>query len=157
MYIQLFKPDDPTFEPSTLSDTDRWKVYISAYQSNEPTEGVTYIRPPQFPFLRRAMRQQWGEDQPSLDSVIADTKRSGELPFHVVTETYKPTFDPDTAELAIMTWAKGTEAEAEQESKRRETVASEVYQANSDWMKGLSKDDVDQKKQAFADAFAAEA
>jgi len=155
--IQLFKHDDPTFDPTALSVADRWKVYVTAYEAVEPTEGVKYPRIIEFPYLRRGVRQQWGEDQPSLDAVVDDSKSSESLIFRILQNGepgYVLKFEPGESEYAVSGDPKVSIAEVAEEAEKRGGVASEITQLNSEWMKGMSKDQVDKKKQSYAELIA---
>jgi paired amphipathic helix protein Sin3a len=154
VYIQLFKPEDPTFEPSSMSEADIWKVYVSAFEDIEPTEGTQYIRTPSIPYMRRVLRQQWGEDQPGLERALHSLHNTEGMQFRVGMKEYKLLFEPEASETTLTTWSRATAAEVAQEAERRGGAASESFQANSEWMKGLSRDDVDEKKQTFSTIYA---
>jgi len=152
--IQLFKPDDPTHDPSEMSEADIWKAYVSAYENVVPTEGTQYIRTASIPYMRRSYRQQWGEDQAGTErSIKADRDNADAMLFRVGMKDYKLVFEPETSETTLTAWSKTTDAEVSQEAERRGAAASESFQANSEWMKGLSRDNVDDKKQSFSTLF----
>lgn len=152
--IQLFKHDDPTHDPTSMSVADIWKSYISTYEKRAPTEGVHFHRLPSYPYMRRTYRQQWGEDQVGSDQSHPGDHTSDVLQFRVGMKDYKLMFDAETSETTLNTWSKTTNGEVLQEADRRGAVASESFQANSEWMKGATTTYVDERKQIFSDGWA---
>ncbi|QDS68319.1 hypothetical protein FKW77_010685 [Venturia effusa] len=152
--IQLFKPNDPTHDPTSMSMADIWKSYISCYESRAPTEGVQHHRHPSYPYLRRTYRQQWGEDQAGASQLDPGEHTSDTLQFRVGMKDYKLIFDAETSETVVTTWSKTSDAEVNQEAEKRGAIAAESFQANSEWMKGTTTNYVDEKKQEFTSAWA---
>lgn len=145
------KAEDPTFEPSALSLVERWKVYVSAYETVEPTLTFRYNRSLEFPFLRRGVRQQFGEDQPS-DSNIADmiSESTENLEFRIQQgQKYRLEFSPHAYEYAISKKVEVSRSAVDEEAAKRGATAAEKFEYNSSWMEGKSADEVDQYKQAY--------
>jgi paired amphipathic helix protein Sin3a len=152
--IQLFKPEDPTFEPSTLSAAERWKVYVTAFEAVEPTDGLTYPRNVDFPYLRRGMRQQWGDDIPPLGTIVDNMGGSENMVFRINhTNSYKLEFEPGHSEYHISRDAKVDQAEVDLEAQRRGQQARESHETNPEWMKGLSQERRDEYVHDFDATF----
>jgi paired amphipathic helix protein Sin3a len=150
--IQLFKPDDPTIEPSTLSAAERWKVYVTAFEALEPTEGVRYERSIDFPYLRRGIRQQWGDDIPEVESIVDSLRSSENMVFRINhTNAYKIEFEPNHSEYHVSRESNVTRAEVDLEGQRRGENAKEIYVNNPEWMKSIDKEEVDAAKQVYED------
>ncbi|TLD26171.1 hypothetical protein E2P81_ATG07983 [Venturia nashicola] len=152
--IQLFKPDDPTHDPTSMSAADIWKSYISSYENRMPTEGIPSHRNLSYPYMRRTYRQQWGEDQAAASQSDPGEHVGDALRFRVGMREYKLMFDAETSETIVTTWSKTTDIEVSQAADRRGAKASEGFQANSEWMKGAATDYVDEMKQAFSSQWA---
>ncbi|KAE9983762.1 hypothetical protein EG327_005386 [Venturia inaequalis] len=152
--IQLFKPDDPTHDPTSMSAADIWKSYISSYENRVPTEGVSYHRILSYPYMRRTYRQQWGEDQAAASQSDPGEHVGDALQFRVGMKDYKLMFDAETSETIFTTWSKTTDTEVSQAADRRGAKASEGFQANAEWMKGATTNYVDEMKQAFSSQWA---
>jgi paired amphipathic helix protein Sin3a len=151
--IQLIKNEDPTIETSNLTAAQRWKVYVTAYESLEPTEGITYARSLDFPYLRRGVRQQWGDDIPQVESVVDTLTSSENMVFRINhNHSYKIDFEPSRSEYHVYREGKTTRAEIDLEATRRGENFQEIFVNNPEWMKGQSKDDVDRAKQVFIDS-----
>jgi hypothetical protein len=98
------------------------------------------------------VRQQWGEDKPSLDGVVDQVRSTENLGFRIMhnAETkYRLYFEPGGSEYAIAKNSKVSRPEVDIEAVRRGDAAEEMYWKNNEWMKGMSQDEVDRRKQAY--------
>lgn len=156
-YVQLFKTDDPTHDPSTLDATDRWKSYVTSYENVEPTEGIRFDQPLTMPYLKRGVRQQYGEDRPSLESVVDGVKSDESLEFRVMHKSsskYVLHFEPDTFEFASVKDPKVSSTEVADEAVRRGDGAEGIYYLSNEWMKGMSQEEVDETKRVYEEKYA---
>ncbi|KIW07558.1 hypothetical protein, variant [Verruconis gallopava] len=153
--IQLIKSTDPTFETSLLSRAEAWKVYISSYETVYPTEGVDHslVR---LPILKRNLKQLFGETgEPTakLEELnIVDIER---MQFRISASTYRMEVEPFSTDFIanFSGYRVVKDKDAQAEAERRGAEVEERFRANSEWMKGRSKDEVDAKKQEFAERF----
>lgn len=150
--VQIFKKDDATFDPSYLSPETRWRYYIASWTAVEPTEGVPGSRV-NTPFLKNSLSTP-DENSEEAASAYEAVKSEENLVIRVCVNTYKLFFSRNTEEYVILSDATrigGEEGrlEAEKEHEERTNAAHVKLVMNNAWMKGLSKDDVDAKKQAF--------
>jgi hypothetical protein len=99
--------------------------------------------------LKRGVRQQWGEDEPTRNSGMTDLKSSENLIFRIKQDIrYKLQFVPGTSEYVISkTDVSAAAVMAEAHHRGDEAAEKMVY--NNKWMKDLSADEVDQFKRTY--------
>jgi len=73
------------------------------------------------------------------------------MQFRVSAVSYRMEVEPDSTDL--ITNAAKFEGNVEKEAERRGQVVEERWRANGEWMKGRSRDEVDQKKQEFQEKY----
>jgi paired amphipathic helix protein Sin3a len=155
----LFKKDDPTFDYDTLDRIKRWRCYIASYTAVEPTEEVDLSRV-STPYLKsRFPKGDDLSDEERHDRV----RHYDKITINVSPATYATKFiasepngtggymyfvHPDkvraglTEEGTKPSWYKALR------DRRRERVEERLIR-NTNWMKDVSRDDVDARKAAF--------
>ncbi|KAF2435797.1 hypothetical protein EJ08DRAFT_645479 [Tothia fuscella] len=157
--IQMFKPEDPTFESSALTEAERWKVYVSSYESVEPTETIRYDRQLHETYSRRGLRQQQGEDAPTLDSDSDHIVSEENLQFriqHKGEQKYMLRFEPGTFGFFTVRDAKVSLKDVALEAERRGDAAEEKIRINNRTMEGVPKDVVDERSAEYERRYTAE-
>lgn len=151
--IQLIKSQDPTFESSSLSRAEAWKVYISSFETVYPTEGVDH-NTVRTPFLRRALRTRFGNEngEPGPNDDASGKYFDERMQFRISATTYRMEVEPGSSDF-LANASKVGEKEGRAETERRSAEVEERWRANSEWMKGRAKDEVDAKKQEFKEKF----
>lgn len=149
-FMQIFKREDATFELSRLNTEKRWSYYISSYTSMDPTEGADAQRV-RMPFVKR---NTLNEDNEEVNTVHHRVKSAENLIIRIVVDNYTMRFAPATDEYLFHTGATQPDSQEgnndnETSARQREEEAMEKLVANNPWMRGLSKEDVDSKKQNF--------
>ena len=154
-YVSIFKKDDPTFDVTALDRAKRWRYYLASYSSVDPTEGVPNDKV-QLPYLKHSLIKP---DESSEEyGALYDTLRSMEkLQFIIRAKDYRIEFENkgdggvDYTVLSEAIRTGGEEGRREMEALReaRSGLAQEKLVMNNAWMRGISRDDVDARKQAF--------
>lgn len=146
----IFKREEPTFDTRQTSQEQNWRAYLSSFTRISTTEGVPAEKV-KIPFLKR--------DAPADDDEQAETsqdvKSEESLTIRIALEKFTMVFEPNTSEYLlksdrVRTGGKDGIAEAEQERENRASLAKEKVVMNNAWMKDLSKDVVDGRKQKFS-------
>ena len=157
-YVRLFKKDDPTFEFDQLDKVRRWRAYVASYMAVEPTENVEFNKL-RHPYLakRLAKLEDVNEDD-RFDLVKSEDK----ITVSILPQNYTMKFiasepfgtggvqyflQPD--EIRAGVGSKEDYAALVEAKKER---VQELFVRNNEWMKDLSRDDVDEKKAAFRKA-----
>lgn len=154
-YVSIFKKDDPTFDVTALDRAKRWRYYLASYSSVDPTEGVPNDKV-QLPYLKHSLIKP---DESSEEyGALYDTLRSMEkLQFIIRAKDYRIEFENkgdggvDYTVLSEAMRIGGEEGRREMEAlwEARSGLAQEKLVMNNAWMRGVSRDDVDARKQAF--------
>lgn len=149
-FVQIFKREDATFEVSRLNTEKRWSYYISSYTSMDPTEGVD-AQKVRMPFVKR---NTLNEDNEEVNTLHHGVKSAENLIIRIVVDNYTMRFAPATDEYLFHMDAAQSDSQErnidnETCAKQREEEAMEKLVANNSWMRGLSKEDVDGRKQNF--------
>lgn len=171
--VQIFKKEDSTFNDSLLPPERKWAYYVAAYTSIDPTEGFKHDKV-SLPYLRRnaevsqriaaeaeaatsaadegdnaSMAASAAGIAPSvLDKIQSDEK----LEIRIELMTYGLNFAKKSEEYFVKSGAlrlPPSAEEAEHTREERDESARESTVVNNKWMKGLSKDRVDERKKAF--------
>ena len=154
-YVRLFKKDDPTFEFDQLDRVRRWRAYVASYMAVEPTEGIAFNKL-RHPYLaKRLAKLEDLNDDDRFDTLKSDDK----ITVSIFPQNYTMKF------IASEPFGTGGVQYFVQSNDVRTGVASnkeyetfleakkervqELFVRNNEWMKDLSRDDVDQKKAAF--------
>lgn len=144
---------DPTFDLSRLDDVSRWDYYISSYTTIKPTEGVRQELVT-FPFLQRGIKRRREEFEGDLEDILLTVENEDRLVIRIGVDDYKARFERQSNHSMIHTKANRTGGqeginELNEEARARDEAVNDKIIMNNAWMKDLSRDDVDQKKQAF--------
>ncbi|EKG22077.1 Paired amphipathic helix [Macrophomina phaseolina MS6] len=148
--VMIFKREEPTFDTKQTSQEQNWRAYLSSFTRITATEGVPAEKV-KIPFLRR--------DAPTDDDEQAeasqDVKSEETLTIRIALERFTMVFEPNTSEYLLKSdkvRSGGNDgiAAAEQERENRASLAKEKLVMNNAWMKDLSKDVVDGRKQKFS-------
>lgn len=159
-YVRLFKKDDPTFEHSSLDRVKRWRCYVAAYMAVEPTEGVQSSIVA-IPYLKNRFTKG---DELSEDERFELSKHSDKItvsispaaytmkfiatePFGVGGVQYFVQSNKTRAGVTDQSLTTFEDHKVLKESKRDR--AQEILIRNNNWMKDVSRDDVDARKAAF--------
>lgn len=154
-YVRLFKKDDPTFEFDQLDRVRRWRAYVASYMAVEPTEGIAFNKL-RHPYLaKRLAKLEDLNDDDRFDTLKSEDK----ITVSIFPQNYTMKF------IASEPFGTGGVQYFVQSNDVRTGVASnkdyetfleakkervqELFVRNNEWMKDLSRDDVDQKKAAF--------
>ena len=148
--IQLFKDTDPTFEASSLSRAEGWKVYISSYETSLPTEGIEALR---MPFYKRNLKTRFPTSNGDPAPGDIDTRIEERMQFRISAATYRMEVEPGSSDFVANASSGVSDEDAKTETERRSNEVEERWRANNTWMKGVSKDEVDAKKHAFKEKF----
>ncbi|KAK5129203.1 hypothetical protein LTR08_003753 [Meristemomyces frigidus] len=180
--IYLAKKDDPAYFDDGISPLDqenRWRAYISSYQTFDPTDGVPKERM-NLPMLARNVRAV-GADPKSLSyppspplqptDIGAErypgtpnsdpayrflaAKTEENLQFRISVNGYKTVFQPKTQESWSMPEREsGADDESVREAKEdalhREDVMRDTYLMNNRGMVGMTKEEVERANEGFA-------
>lgn len=155
----MFKKDDPTFDYDMLDRIKRWRAYIASYTAVEPTEEIDLSRV-STPYLKSRF--------PKIDDLSDEERHDGvkyydKITINISPATYATKFiatepggnggymyyvHPDdvraglTEEGAKPSWYKALR------DSRKERLEERLIR-NTNWMKDVSRDDVDARKAAF--------
>jgi len=149
----ILKSSDPTFDPMKLNAEDRWRAYLSAFELNTPTEGISEDSYG-WPWIQRGVKRAYENDEDELRQVQSTVVQDEKLMIRVGVEDYKLRFEPDTTEWMLQTkraryaGPEGLQEVVDEAGARAESSSDKVVMNNS-WMKDLSRDDVVGKTQEF--------
>lgn len=156
-YVQIFKKHDPTFNASQLTADKRWRYYIASWIGLDHTEGVdqSAVNIP----LRKHGLPELDDDTEEASEILQSITSEEHLNIRICVNTYKMVFAPKSEEWYLRSeelrvGGEEGSAEAEQEREQNSDLAQQRLVMNTAWMKDLSKDEVDSKKLAFANAVA---
>jgi paired amphipathic helix protein Sin3a len=156
-YVRLFKKDDPTFDFTNFDRIKKWRCYVASFMAVEPTEDVdlSNVRPP---FLRHTMTND--SDNERFEHV----KMHDKITINIAPDGYMMKFDitPLDNSTGIMYLVQRdairsgisedvpnpVEEYKQLKESRRELVQEKLFRNNA-WMKDLSRDDVDARKDRF--------
>lgn len=182
--VYLARKDDPAYFDDGISPMDqenRWRAYISSYQTVEPTDGIAQDRVSKI-FLTRNLRslgadpksQSYppspppqpadGTDGTAAGGVVGDkvanrlltVKNEENLVIRVAVNGYKAHFQPNTQEawaerMSERQGGEGSVREAEDDALHREEAMKDTYLMNNKGMKGMLKEDVEKANEAFSE------
>ncbi len=152
--MQIFKKDDGTFDSYALSPERRWQYYVNSYTSVDPTEGVRHDKV-NIPFLRGRLGRTLDSDD-AAPLPLPQQMFEENLTARIIVETFGARFEPKTADILTRNdTTQVSQADAEQIAEERFEKGHEKLEVNNIWMKDLSKDEVDAKKQEFAQRISA--
>lgn len=159
-HVRLFKKDDPTFEFNQLDKVRRWRAYVASYTAVEPTEELDYTRL-RHPYLKNRLIKT--EDL-NEDDRFEHIKHVDKITVSISPAMYTMKFiasEPsgtggvqyfvhsDTTRSGISESVPNPAEEYKALSDSRKDRTQELYVHNNEWMKDLSRDDVDARKAAF--------
>ncbi|KAI9840969.1 MAG: Transcriptional regulatory protein sin3 [Sclerophora amabilis] len=150
--IQMLRKEDSTFEEDTMSPEAKWSYYVASYIQIEPTEGVPIDGSFSMPFLKRNL--------PENDEEPEDVKRAvphayeNNLDVRICVNSYKMLWMPKSEDWFVHSEReragdKDSRIDLECIKAKRKAQFEEKMVTNNRWMQGLSKDEIDQKNQAF--------
>ncbi|KZF26100.1 hypothetical protein L228DRAFT_225794 [Xylona heveae TC161] len=150
--VQVFKKDDTTFDTDELTAEAKWSYYISSYTMVEPTEGIP-LEKLRMPFLKRNLPPQSDSDT-ELAARYTPQETNENLVIRVCVNSYKILYEPNTTEWwyhAPKSVSENAEVsqQAERIKEKRNSRFQEKFIMNNEWMKGLSRDEVDRKNEDF--------
>jgi len=143
--VQIFKKSDATFDTETMSTEAKWSYYVASFVTRDPTEGV----PLSWPFLKRNLPPQL--DEAEYNRVFTPQWSAENLTVRICLGSYRVLFDPGTEDWWVhgdRVRAKGREG-VEVAREERKGAFEEKFVMNNGWMRGLSKDEVDRKKEEY--------
>lgn len=145
----IFKREEPTFDTKQTSQEQNWRAYLSSFTRITATEGVPAEKV-RMPFIKRDAPL----DEDEQAEASHEVKSEESLTIRIALEKFNMVFEPNTSEFLIKsdkvrTGGKDGLVEAEQERENRASLAKEKIVMNNAWMKDLSKDVVDGRKQKF--------
>ncbi|KAF2400438.1 hypothetical protein EJ06DRAFT_477465 [Trichodelitschia bisporula] len=139
--FRLCKKGDPTYDLTNLSKLDRWRMYVTSWENIDVTEGINFANL-SIPYLRRSARS---DPKPDISHQYEG------LRFRVSQDDYHVKFERSGYEYGVM---RRNEAEDRaSDGQARDNIAFEKMVANSQWMAGMNKEDVEQLKSAFMTTF----
>ncbi|KAF1975211.1 hypothetical protein BU23DRAFT_503770 [Bimuria novae-zelandiae CBS 107.79] len=154
-YVRLFKKDDPTFEFDQLDKVRRWRAYVASYMAVEPTEGLEFNKL-RHPYLAKRLAKLEGV---SDDDRFETLKSEDKITVSILPHNYTMKFlasepfgiggvqyfvQPDEIRAGV-----GSKEEYETLIESKKERVQELFVRNNEWMKNLSRDDVDERKAAF--------
>ncbi|KAJ4296291.1 Transcriptional regulatory protein sin3 [Kalmusia sp. IMI 367209] len=154
-YVRLFKKDDPTFEFNQLDRVRRWRAYVASYMAIEPTEQLEFNKL-RHPYLKNRLAKI---EDVTDDDRFENIKHMDKITVSISPAMYTMKFiasepsgiggiqyfvQPD----AIRSGAS-SKAEYESFAESRKERVQEILVRNNEWMKNLSRDDVEARKVAF--------
>lgn len=154
-YVRLFKKDDPTFEFNQLDKIRRWRAYVASYMAIEPTENVDFGKL-RHPYLknRLAKMEDVNDDDrfehlKQLDKITVSISPVNYAMKFIATEPFGTGgvhyfVQPDATRFGV-----GSKDDYEALVESRKDRVQELFVRNNEWMKGLSRDDVEARKVAF--------
>jgi len=142
--MKVFKKDEPTFETSHMMAEDAWRVYVADFLNSAPTHGT--------PMLKNATDEE--EVSEALKRRVESVSAKEALDFKITVGDYKLTFQTNCDEFwhqpfRVRIGGKGGIAEAEESKGYRETKVGEDWITSNEATKGLSKEDIESKSDAF--------
>ncbi|KAF2707519.1 hypothetical protein K504DRAFT_458020 [Pleomassaria siparia CBS 279.74] len=162
VYVRLFKKDDPTFDFKNLDRVKNWRAYVASYMSIEPTENISgssvRIR---MPYLKNRLAK--AEDI-LTDDRFDSVKFTDRTTVSISPATYAMKFitsepygsggfqyftQPDVKRAGLSESMPKPTQEYKSLNDTRRDRAQELLVRNNNWMKDLSRDEVDAKKVAF--------
>ena len=157
--VKLLHRAETTFDGHRRSRANRWRAYIASWQLVDTTEEVDPSRVT-FPFVRRNATIFDEDLVPKEDFEKVDSEEK--MMVRVDVKTYVLQFEPDTFEWIIQKRIRKRNVDEElisrltQYKERKMEAAMEKFVMNNEWMKGLSKDEVDAKKDKYNQVAAAD-
>ncbi|KAL1296692.1 hypothetical protein AAFC00_000168 [Neodothiora populina] len=157
--VQVFKKEDPTFETFKLLEADRWRVYVSQYIRLPSTEDVRLTKRPYLSAnLRPLMEPNLDNTEDRTDEWLRRYEQGtydDKLVLRISVQQYKLMFERNTEEyyyqpLAVRENGKEGAEEAEATVSYRAEQLQDTLLINNSAMRGLSKEDVEGKNEAFA-------
>lgn len=159
-HVRLFKKDDPTFEFNQVDKVKRWRAYVASYMAVEPTEELDYARL-QWPYLKNRLTkvEDLNEDgrfehiknmdriTVSISPAMYTMKFIASEPSGIGGIQYFVQSDATRTGLSESVPKPTEEYQALQDA--RADRVQEVLVRNNQWMKDLSRDDVEARKVAF--------
>ncbi len=144
--LQIFKKHDATFDTDDMTTEAKWSYYVASFVTRDPTEGV----PLSWPFLKRNLPPARDEDD--YNRTYTPQHSSDGLIVRICLNSYRILFDPGTEDWWVHSEKVRARGIQGVESKKEERRAGfeEKFVMNNGWMRGLSKDVVDKKKEGFA-------
>lgn len=153
--MRLFKKDDPTFEFDQLDKVRRWRAYVASYMAVEPTEDLEFNKL-RHPYLAKRLAKF---DDVSDDDRFDTLKSEDKITVSIFPQNYTMKFiasEPfGTGGVQYFLQADeiragvGSEEEYDTLVESKKERVQELFVRNNEWMKDLSRDDVDEKKAAF--------
>jgi len=155
--VKLLHRAETTFDGHRRSRANRWRAYIASWQLVDTTEEVDPIRV-SFPFVRRNATIFDEDLIPKEDFEKVDSEEK--MMVRVDVKTYVLQFEPESSEWVMQKRIRKSNVDEElagrlaQHKKFKMEAAMEKFVMNNEWMKGLSKDEVDTKKDKYNQAAA---
>ncbi|KAF2498321.1 hypothetical protein BU16DRAFT_558387 [Lophium mytilinum] len=156
--VNILKKDDDTYTVSTLDKIKAWRYYIASFTSSEPTENVAHDKV-HLPYLKRSIgKASLDIDEPGdrVDSVRSEEKKAFKImPDRAYTMKYLNSSGPyEGVDFLVQTDAvrsgfREGDAEMSRKTASRNESASERLLMNTTWMKDVSREDVDARKDIF--------
>ncbi|KAF2203738.1 hypothetical protein GQ43DRAFT_389344 [Delitschia confertaspora ATCC 74209] len=159
-YVRVFKRDEPTFDFSSLDRIKRWRCYVASFMSIEPTEDINYSSV-RTPYRKNAMMakqdemiDERGDPEKRLDKVVINVSPHGYMMKFEITPPDNSTgieyfVQNDTIRSGVSeNIPDPVEAYKQLKDSRRELVQEKLVRNNS-WMKDITRDDVDERKDRF--------
>ncbi|KAF2806646.1 uncharacterized protein BDZ99DRAFT_573392 [Mytilinidion resinicola] len=156
--VNILKKDDDTYAVSTLDKIKAWRYYIASYTLSDPTENVAHDKV-HLPYLKRSIgKVDLDIDEPGdrIDSVRSEEKKAFKImPDRTYTMKYLNSSGPYEGvdflvqKDAVRSGFREGEAEMSRKTASRNDSASERLLMNTTWMKNVSREDVDARKDLF--------
>ncbi|PSN63450.1 hypothetical protein BS50DRAFT_577191 [Corynespora cassiicola Philippines] len=159
-FVRLFKKDDPTFEFNHLDRVKRWRCYVASFMAVEPTEELDYSRV-QWPYLKNRFTkvEDLAEDDRfdrvhAMDKITVSISPAAYIMKFIATEPdgtggAQYFVHPDPARASVGENAPNPSDEYKALNESRRERIQELLVRNNEWMKDLSKEEVDARKQTF--------
>ncbi|KAI9835740.1 MAG: hypothetical protein M1819_001918 [Sarea resinae] len=150
--VMIFQKDDTTFDADEMTEKLRWSYYITSFQMIDPTEGVPLNRL-RMPILKRNLPSKDESDEEAAKRLLP-SKHVEDLIVRICMKTYKMLYEPHSEEWWYHTRKASSSVDsstalAERIKEKRSSRFEDKFVMNNAWMKGLSKDEVDQKNDEF--------
>lgn len=149
--MQIFTREDSTFDDDDLTAEARWSYYISSFTMRDPTEGVPF-RKMRIPFLKHNLPPRMNSDE-EYNRTYGSLINHDHLVIRICASSYHMLFEPDTEEWWVRENKKGAGAvdpsAKEMVLQARKGRFSDKFVLNTNWMKGMSKEDVDGINETF--------
>lgn len=155
--IKLLHRHEGTFPERPKTRKERWQAYIASYVRVEPTEQVDIEKLlKRFPFVRRSAGGL--DDNLISDNLLTHFGSEEKLTVRVEPMNYSLQLDPESYEWMVRNKQPKIDYDQElwatihEEQERKAEEVQEKLVMNNEWMKGLTKDEVDAMKTDYGSA-----